>query len=241
MTVRGATLAKVIRDFTEVRLSAVHTAMPARVVAVNIQAQTVDVQPLLMRVEIDDEGNESTVSQPQVSSVPLLMPRCATAFISMPVAVDDVVLLVCAERSIDRWYMQGGEVDPGDTAMHDLSDAFAIPGVFPQAQALTDAHAQDIVIGFNGGGNVRVKPNGEVHLGQENPSDFVALATATHDAIDALRTTVNSLVTAYNTHTHLVSTTGTAAAQTGTAAPTTGTATAPAAVAQVAATKVKAL
>lgn len=82
---------------------------------------------------------------------------------------------------------------------------------------------------------VWLKTNGMVELGP-SPTDFVALSIPTKAEINALRTTVNSLITAYNTHVHsgvLVGGASTAA--------TLSTASAPAAVGDVKATKVKAI
>jgi phage baseplate assembly protein V len=76
-----------------------------------------------------------------------------------------------------------------------------------------------------------------VHLGAKAATDFVALAAATKSEINALRTTVNSLVTTFNAHTHPYVDTPIGAAVT---APTATSASAPAAVGDVKATKVKA-
>lgn len=92
-------------------------------------------------------------------------------------------------------------------------------------------------------------------LGKEADAKFVALAPATKSEISALRDTVNSLVTAFNSHTHMVS--GVSTVVSGTAgpfpvvgagvqgapvptAPPASPATPPAAVGEIAATVVKA-
>lgn len=83
---------------------------------------------------------------------------------------------------------------------------------------------------------VLCKSDGSVLLGT-TPTDFVALATPTKAEITALRTTVNSLVTAFNAHTHVYSPGPLTPAPT---APPATPASAPAAVGDVKATEVKA-
>lgn len=58
-----------------------------------------------------------------------------------------------------------------------------------------------------------------------SPTDWVALASLVKQELSNLRSSLNSFIQTYNTHTHTVSTTGTAAAQTGNAAPTLSLAT----------------
>ncbi len=178
--------AELLRWALNTRVSQIHTALPAEVVAYDLETQTVDVQPLIKRVTVDRDGNQLVESLPQINAVPVLFPRAGGAFVSFPVAEGDTVLLVFSERSLDLWRERGGEVDPGDLRMHQLADAIAIPGLYPSNAALADAHAENIVIGFDGGAHIHIKPNGEVHLGQENPASFVSLATATDARLTAL-------------------------------------------------------
>lgn len=86
---------------------------------------------------------------------------------------------------------------------------------------------------------VLLKSDGEVHLGT-SPSEFVALANLVKDEITALRDTVNSFVTTFNSHIHTTTATVGPSAVPGVIAPPTSPATAPATVGDVAAEEVKA-
>ncbi len=89
------------------------------------------------------------------------------------------------------------------------------------------------------GKRVHAKSNGEVHIGTA-PTDEVALAPATKAEIQAVRDTLNALVTAYNAHIHTTTATVGPSAVVGVIAPTTSQASAPAAVGEIKATEVKA-
>jgi phage baseplate assembly protein V len=78
-----------------------------------------------------------------------------------------------------------------------------------------------------------------VHLGAKSAADWVALAADTKAEISALRDTVDSLITAYNAHIH-VTTATVSAGPPGVLQPPASAASPPAAVGDVAATKVKA-
>jgi phage baseplate assembly protein V len=84
------------------------------------------------------------------------------------------------------------------------------------------------------------KADDVVHIGAKSAADWVALAADTKAEISALRDTVDSLITAYNAHIHITTATVGLGPAVGVISPTTSTATPPAAVGDVAATKVKA-
>jgi hypothetical protein len=111
----------------------------------------------------------------------------------MPLTRGDYVLLVFCERSIDAWLSIGGIVDPDDYRKFDLSDAVAIPGLFPfgQGQSVVSDHLQI----RNGEAIITVKSTGDIEIG----------GTLTKK----LLTEAFQLI--YNGHTHVVSggTTGT--------------------------------
>jgi phage baseplate assembly protein V len=47
------------------------------------------------------------------------------------------VLVVHGARNIDGWWQNGGIAPPLDSRLHDLSDAFAVPGPYSQATKFT--------------------------------------------------------------------------------------------------------
>jgi hypothetical protein len=112
-----------------------HTAMPARVESYDATYGRASVQPLLKRIDIDENGDRVVTSYPVINEVPVVFPGSGGWRIRFPITAGDVVLLLFAEGSLDRWLQRGGEVDPGDSRRHDINDAFAIPGLMPFAGA----------------------------------------------------------------------------------------------------------
>lgn len=86
---------------------------------------------------------------------------------TFPVKKGDTVMIVMADRSLDRWLSQGGEVTPDDRRQHDLSDAIAVPGLVPFAdfggQVESSENNDDVLIRY-AGSKVRIKPNGDVEV-----------------------------------------------------------------------------
>lgn len=234
-------LAELIRMAIRQNQAELHVSLPGRVEAYDASQQIADIQPLLQRVLVDEDGTElPEETLPIIHDVPVAFPRGGGCFLSWPLVEGDLVQLFFVERSMDQYMGGDGEITkPLDYRMHNLSDAVAYPGCYPRNLSLADAHAENAVWGIDGGTQIHVK-NGEIDLGSENAADFVALAQKVFDEIDALRSTVNTFVTTYNTHIHTTTATIGPSAVPGVIAPPAAQASAPAAVSSVAADKVKA-
>lgn len=129
----------------------VHTATVAVVEKYDAATQTVNVQPLIKEpVELED-GTFDIERRPVLQNVPLIFPGAGGMRITFPVRKGDTVLVVFAERSLDKWQHQGGEVDPGDRRMFHLSDAVAIPGLHPNSAPWSDADTSVITLGSDSG------------------------------------------------------------------------------------------
>lgn len=239
---RTPTLAELLDIAIESKLRGLHVALPGRIDSYDLDNQRVDVQPLLQRTPVASDGTELAVETlPILHDVPLVFPRGGGFFMSLPVVAGDLVLLVFVERSMDVWLDgQGDLTKPLDFRRHNLSDAVAIPGLYPLKRPLADAHAENLVVGLDGSSAAHFRPDGEIHLGSDGAADYVALAQLVKDEITALRNTVNSFVTAYNAHIHTTTATVGPSAVPGIIAPTTSSASAPSAVGDVKADKVKA-
>ena len=170
----------VIRD----ELADLHTCMPAEIVGVREgkdARQFVDVLPTLQRVVIDADGIAVNEAYPVIPMVPVGYAQGGGFFVSLPLAVGDIVLLVFAERSLDAWIESArhgaqSAIVPGDVATHSLQGAIALPcGPAPRGSLLTGVDAADVVIGTTGGTILqRWKADGSVSLAEG--TQFVALA-----------------------------------------------------------------
>lgn len=117
----------VLRDMIDSRIAEVHVAMPARVESYDPATQKASVAPLLKK----KLRNGKEFSLGVIDGVPVIMPRSAAGSLTFPIASGDTVLLVFVERAMDTWLSLGGEQVPGDPRKFDLSDAVAIPGLYP--------------------------------------------------------------------------------------------------------------
>ena len=176
-----------------------YTARPARVDAWDSANGTVDVTPVFKETLEGDDA--TTVQEPAaITKVPVCWPRAGDWFLSMPIAVGDYVLLVFADRSMDIWQQRGGVVDPIDLRRHNVTDAIAIPGVYPKPDVLTESDlATDFFIGEQGGAGVRIKTDGTIELGATaGTKQGVALGDDVRAELDAIKADLDAL----NGHTH---------------------------------------
>lgn len=195
------TLGAAFRDITDHVLTDVHTAIPAQVVAYDNAAQTVDVQPMIKRVVVDDDGNELVESLPQITGVPVAFPSGGGYMVTFPIQANDFVMLVFSERPMDTWLSSGQESDPGDLRHHDLSDAVAIPCIRPTSKAFTSSLANKMVIGKDGGPQLVIDASTVSLFGPSDP-DFVALASKVDARFSAIEANLASVYALLVAHTH---------------------------------------
>lgn len=178
------TLEQVLQDVLDSRFRDLHTSMPGRIESYDASKQTASVQPLIKRVDFDSDGEQSVSAYPVLNNVPVQWPRFGGFFVHGPLAKGDFVLLVFCETPTDPFRARGTLTHPGDLRRHTLTGAVAIPGFYPSARAL-DSAGEDLVIGHEDGGQIRLSPDGSIALG-ESPSGPVALANKVHGAITGM-------------------------------------------------------
>lgn len=197
------TLAEVVNVGLERLRKSIRVSMPGRIVDFDAAEQTATVKPLLYDVTESEDGTEGSVSVDVIHRVPIHVAGGGGYASTFPIAKDDECLIVFGDRSLDNWFAKGGDQDPVDRRRHDLSDAIAIVGIRSNPSKLTDYDTSRAVVGNKG---PRIAFDGtNVHLGVghgEDGSDFVAMAAKVKSEISALRDTVNSFVSTYNSHMH---------------------------------------
>lgn len=111
------------------RQARIWTTMPAIVEAVNFEKMTVDCVISIMGTQTFSDGTTQPIQISKLTDVPIVFPAAGGFIITFPIQVGDEVLLNFASRCIDSWWQNGGLANvPMEDRMHDLSDAFAIPG-----------------------------------------------------------------------------------------------------------------
>lgn len=128
-----------LRLIFEALLGGVHTAFPARVESYDAATMRAEVQPCLMRKYYDSDPS----NLPKITDVPIHFFSGGGFTITVPIAAGDYVLCICSERSLEQWLTKGGIVDPLDPRKFDLTDAVAIPGLFPLPGILAPPHSTD--------------------------------------------------------------------------------------------------
>lgn len=188
-------------------LSDLHTCMPGEVVAVRTgpdARQFVDVLPMLKRAVIDEEGEPRDEALPLLQMVPVGYLQGGGFFLSVPLRIGDVVLLVFAERSLDSWIETASPgartpATPGDLSTHSLQGAVALPyGPRPRAALLVGVDAGDMVVGTSSGTILaRFKADGSVVLAEG--INFVALANLVAIELARIQADLTTLKAAVST------------------------------------------
>lgn len=110
------------------RQSKLWTALPATVLDVNLDRQTIKAQGVIKGVFTNEDGSKAYLEPPVFINVPICFPRGGGYAITFPLRAGDEVLIVFASRCVDAWWQSGGIQVPPSLRMHSLSDGFAIPG-----------------------------------------------------------------------------------------------------------------
>lgn len=212
MSDRSSTLADAIVNTFWSLISSLHTCLPGRIEKYSREEQKANVKPLIKKQYLDGSAAEL----PVISNVPVVFPRTQRAGITFPLEQGDGVLLVFAERALDRWLSSGVDSGPGDSRKFDLSDAIAIPGLFSFKQENLAISDEDVEI-HNSGQRITIKRNGDIDVG-----------------IDVKKLVTEEFALLFDNHVHNVSVAGTPAAQAGTtSSPSAIAGTGPLAVAPI--------
>jgi hypothetical protein len=108
----------------------VWTAIPGIITEVDFSAMTCTVQPAIQTIMVNQKGVATSINIPLLLDVPIVFPKGGGFLITLPLAVDDEVLVVFSSRCIDAWWQDAGVQQAMEARMHDLSDGFAIPGPY---------------------------------------------------------------------------------------------------------------
>lgn len=161
-----ATLPEVLKVSVQRALSEMHTCLPGKIESFDHKTQKASVLPLIKKKYRDGKAE----SMPVIQNVPVVFPRCSKGSFTFPLEAGDGVLLVFSERSMERFLAQGGEQEPGDTRKFDLTDAIAIPGLFPFSVESKTENNEDSLWIFNET-KIRLKEDGNIEI--ETPADLI--------------------------------------------------------------------
>ncbi len=195
-TPREPTLATLLVDAIQSRLTEFRVSLPCKVTKYNDSDGTVDVEILLKDQKPQSDGTVKLSTFPTVQDVPIQWFRCGTAWITLPIKDGDLGKLVFCDRSLSNWSAsnKGEVVDPKSLTMHNIDGAVFEPGLYPTTAAVPSPDKDNIVIHCDE----------KVMVGQKgmNDDNLVALAKLVKAEIKAVRDTLNDFVTTFNSHMH---------------------------------------
>lgn len=160
----GPSLEKLVNDIVESKLQNFNTVMPGIIEDVDVTGAVCNVKPLLKK----RYKNGVDFEYPVIANVPIVFYRAGNAMISLPIKRGDLVMLLFCQRSLDGWLAaQSGEsVDPKDSRKFDLTDAIALPGLYPFSDLPQGADPNNLVI-RNGQSQITLTPAGAVISGSQ--------------------------------------------------------------------------
>lgn len=195
MSIGTPTTAGAVRDAIEQRERQMQTSFPARVVAGSYDASlgTVTVEPMFY--EAWREGSERVVEAPAneadayVEDVPVAFPRSGDFCITFPIADDSFGLVTCTKYALDVWREAGTVSDPGDLRRFTMSGAVFHP---------VNLYPEDANIGTIG------TVDETVFVLSEDPAnaDWLCLYTETKQNLDDIKTVLDDLISAHDSHIH---------------------------------------
>jgi hypothetical protein len=185
---RDPSLAHILQATIEKCQRQIHKAEPARVIAYNAEAQTVDVQPLIQRDQGPGGRSEPEFETgPPYNEVPVCWPGGSAGFLHVPLEPGDNVLIVHCDQNYARWWVSGSISVPEIRNLHGLHP-IAIPGLRHEAQPLP----------VSSGTHVTLAATDELRLGDDGATAPVALAPLVEDQLADLVTRIGLWKAAIN-------------------------------------------
>jgi len=178
-------------------LENMHTCIPGEIIKYDFSKQRAQVRPLIKKAYND--GTEE--SQPIIVNVPVVWPRGTNSMLHMPLNSGDTVMIYFSERSLEVWLDRGGEASPGEERKFDLTDAVAIPGVYPFNVPSLATNNDDVVL-IHGGSKLTLKKNGDIDI---DSAGDVTINGGNIDLGDGAtrKLMTDAIISKFNAHTHV--------------------------------------
>ncbi len=201
---RTPTQDEVISGFVDGSIKKAWTLLPGKIEAYDHDTQKADVKPMLK----DSLPGDPAEDLPIIRNVPVQWMRIGLAVIYMPMRPGDLVSLLFSSRSLDKWESTNGQdpIDPQDTRHHALSDAIAIPGLYPFGDPIPNVDPADIrIILYDANGNIRSQfylggdtgdivsiPENLIQLGEAEAQEFAAMGESVKAFLESMISAINT-------------------------------------------------
>lgn len=131
----GAGQSEAARKALENAAFDLRVSLPGIVQSFDAVKQTVKVQPCIReRLVLDDKVQWTPL--PILVDVPVVFPRAGNFVLTMPVTAGDEALIIFGDNCYDAWWQSGGVQNQIDRRRHDLSDGFAVMGLWSQPKVV---------------------------------------------------------------------------------------------------------
>ena len=177
-------------------------AAPAIIKEFDSIKQTVTVQ-LTTKERIFIRGIYQYIKIPIIADVPIFMPKAGNFVITMPITIGDECLVVFTDTCIDAWFQTGGEENEQMfQRRHDLSDCFALCGIWNQKQVITDYSTDTMQIrSLDNVTNIDITDS-EINI-KSTTVNVEATTVNLGDSSGTRKLIDERLVSLFNNHTHL--------------------------------------
>lgn len=174
-------------------------AVPGIIQTFDPSTQTATVVVAIRENILDPETRVPTPTQiPVLSDVPVIMFRAGGFAITFPVQAGDECLLIFGDNDYGAWWQSGGVQNQIDRRRHDLSDSFAIVGLWSQPNVLENYSPDSVQLRSVDGNRIIEIDNANVNINVTGGK-----VTVTSDTeVDISATTVKLQGKNFLTHTH---------------------------------------
>lgn len=114
----------------------INTNFVAEVTKVNTVGdyiESVNVRPVVNKVYVRDG---LSTPRAEVYNVPVVFPSAGGGILSFPIQIGDTVVVVCSQEDIDKWKEDGVKGNPNTARRLSLTDAIALPSIYPRGKNL---------------------------------------------------------------------------------------------------------
>lgn len=192
---------QLLEQFFNAKQTGLWTALPAIVQEFDPETLTCVCQPTIKGRIKKPDGSIELVDMPLLLDCPVVFPHAGGCSLTFPVKQGDECLVVFSCRGIDFWWQQGGVQPPPEPRMHDLSDGFAILGVWSQVTKIASVSTSSVQLRSDDGqAFVEINPQSHnVNVNTNGNISAIASGSATLKAqsvtIDAPQMTVTGKLT----------------------------------------------
>lgn len=152
-------------------LHATHVCQPGRVVTYDSADNTCAVQPLFHTVVTNEEEEQEAIPLPQIPGVPVAWLSFGGWELVGTLVPGDLVLLVFADRALDRWFADPTlDTDPGGARAHALADAIALP-VLSSSRTEAAGTAPLMLRRADGSSGIELRADGTIALNAGGEAD----------------------------------------------------------------------